>query len=44
VYLEEKTAVVDLPDLSAGELITLQDSVHLVEVSGSLKWRDMRVF
>jgi hypothetical protein len=44
VYLEEKTAVVDLPDLSAGEFITLQDSVHLVEVSGSLKWRDMRVF
>jgi hypothetical protein len=27
-YLEEETAVVDLPDLSAGELITLQDSAH----------------
>jgi hypothetical protein len=28
VYLEEETAVIDLPDLFADELITLQDSVH----------------
>jgi hypothetical protein len=39
-----ETAVVDLPYLSACELITLQDSVHLVEVSCSFKRRDMRVF
>jgi hypothetical protein len=42
VYVEEETAVVDLPDLSACELIALQDSVHKVEVSGSLKRHDMR--
>jgi hypothetical protein len=44
VYLQKETAVIDLSDLSAGELITLPDSVHLVEVSGSLKRRDVRVF
>jgi hypothetical protein len=42
--MEEETAVVDSSDLSAGELITLQDSVHLGQVSDLLKRRQVRVF